>query len=434
MNQLLVQHPLTLPSVGDTVEGVVISAENNEVYIDLNGIASGVVRGPELVDESGMFTNLQPGDAVSATVVEPENELGVMELSFREAGHQKAWQELDRKFRDQEVVEGVIMDANKGGLIVKFGNVSGFLPVSQLTVEHYPRVEGANKQKILERLQTYVGQKFQLCILDIDEAENKLIFSEKAAREDEQSELLSQYTVGTTVEGKVTGVVDFGAFVEFGEGLEGLVHISELAWQRIDDPKDIITVGDVVKAQIISIDRGKISLSIRRLQEDPWKHVSDKYKVGDVVEGTVLKINPFGAFVELDRDIHGLAHISELSWKKIQSPADVLKIGEKTKFKVVSIEPHHHRLGLSLKQLTEKPAGEKKEPASAATVTPAPAVSEVPAAAAVPVTPEPSNVPVVPVAAAVTEQAVATPVQPAAPEQPAAQQPTPASTETPAAQ
>lgn len=350
-----------LPAVGDVVEGVVISGANNEVHIDIGGIATGVVRGPELIDESGMYTNLQSGDKISATVLDLENELGELELSFREAGHKKAWEELARMYRDQEIVQANILDANKGGLLARVGNVTGFLPVSQLTVEHYPRVEGANKAKILERLKTYIGQNFSVRIIDVDEHEGKLIVSEKAAREHEQSARLSEYKVGDAVEGVVTGVVNFGAFVEFGDGLEGLVHISELAWQRIDNPKDIINVGDTVKAQIISIDGGRISLSIRRLQIDPWKEVAKKYNVGDVVEGMVLKLNPYGAFVELDQEIHGLAHISELSWKKIQSPEEILKVGEKFKFKIVSIEPDHHRLGLSVKQLTEKPASVKKE-------------------------------------------------------------------------
>lgn len=362
MDALLDAHTdVAVPDVGTMVDGVVISAANNEIYIDLSGIASGIVRGPELVDESGTFTDLRPGDAVMATVLELENEMGLMELSFREAGHKKAWDELDRILEAKEIVAGEIVDANKGGLIVKLGNVTGFLPVSQLTVEHYPRVEGANKAKILSRLQEYIGEKFDVRIIDVDEAEGKLIFSEKAALEAEQMERLEKYNVGDIVEGKVTGVVDFGAFVEFGEGLEGLVHISELAWQRIDNPKDIINVAEDVRAQIISIENGKISLSIRRLQTDPWAEVAEKYNVGDIVEGTVLKLNPFGAFVELDNDIHGLAHISELSWKKIQSPEEVLKAGEVAKFKIVSIEPKQHRLGLSVKQLTEKPAGADKE-------------------------------------------------------------------------
>lgn len=376
MQKLLDSHDIEYPEAGVLVEGTVISAANNQIHIDINGIASGIVRGPELIDESGMFTNLQPGDSVMATVLELENELGILELSFREAGHKKAWDELDRLFTEQDIVEATIIDANKGGLLVKVGNVVGFLPVSQLTVEHYPRVEGANKQKILEKLQEFVGENFQVRIIDVDEKEGKLIVSEKAAKEAEQVEMLAEYNVDDVVEGIVTGVVDFGAFVEFGSGLEGLVHISELAWQRIDNPKDIINVGDKVKAKIIAIDKGKISLSVRQLQTDPWANVAEKYTVGDIVEGTVLKLNPFGAFIELDNDIHGLAHISELSWKKVNSPEDILKIGEVSKFKIVSIEPENHRLGLSLKQLNEKPAGEKDENSEEAQAEEKPAQAE----------------------------------------------------------
>lgn len=363
MQELLDQYvDIALPQPGDEVEGVVISASKNTVIVDLNGLATGVVRGPELVDESGIYSNLKTGDTVNVTVMDIENELGQIELSFREAGHKKAWDELERMSRESEVLQATIVDANKGGLLARIGYVVGFLPVSQLTVEHYPRVEGANKQKILERLKTYIGKTFSVSIIDVDESEEKLIVSEKAANQEEQTALLSEYSVGDIVEGVVTGVVGFGAFVEFGEGLEGLVHISELAWQRIDDPKDVISVGEKVKAQIISVENGKISLSVRRLQDDPWKGVAKKYNVGDIVEGTVLKINPFGAFVELDNDIHGLAHISELSWKKIATPEEVLSVGKQFKFKIVSIEPEKHRLGLSVKQLAPRPVKADPKP------------------------------------------------------------------------
>lgn len=369
MERLFSEHALELPIVGDVIESTVISALNNEVHLDLNGIAAGVVRGPELLDESGMTAHLNPGDRVTATVIEQENENGEVELSFRLAGHKKAWDELTRLLHSEETVGAEILDANKGGLIVRVGNVNGFLPVSQLTVEHYPRVEGGNKSKILERLTTYTGQTFQVRIIDVIEGEEKLIVSEKAAKEQEQHAALAKYHVGDVVEGKVTGVVDFGAFLEFDEGLEGLVHISELAWQRIDNPKEIINVGETVKAEIIAIEHGKISLSIRRLAKDPWQEVAEKYHVGDTVKGKVLKLNPFGAFVELDADIHGLAHISELSWEKIDAPADVLKIDEEASFKIVSIEPHDHRLGLSLKQLHPKPASMESEEAAPETKT-----------------------------------------------------------------
>lgn len=355
MAQVLQQHgDLPMPQVSDTVEGIVITASKHEVYLDINGVTIGIVRGPELFDESGEYSNLRVGDKVVTTVLELENENGQLELSFRQAGHRKAWDKLDQLHHAKEVIAAEIIDANKGGLITRIGRVNGFLPVSQLSVEHYPRVEGGNKSKILERLQGYIGQTFRVKVIDVNETEEKLIVSEKLARAEQQQEKISQYKVGDKVEGKVTGVVDFGAFIEFGDGLEGLVHISEIAWQRIDTPKDFLKVGDAVQAEIISIDNGKISLSIRNLIKDPWLHVAERYKVGDTVHGTVLKVNPFGAFVELDHDIHGLAHISELSYQKLSSPTEVVQEGQPYDFKIISIEPGKHRLGLSYKLLHEQ--------------------------------------------------------------------------------
>ena len=344
---------LKFPKIGDLIEGRIISISKNEVYLDIEGITTGVVRGKELEDESGLSAQLKMGDRATATVVDLENERGEIELSFRQAGHQKAWDNLAQMMRDETIIESKIIDANKGGLMVKVGNVVGFLPVSQLTTENYPRIEGGDKNKILAYLKLFINKTFKTKIIDVDEASEKLIVSEKAAWDDKQKAALSKYKKGDRVKGKITGVVDFGAFIEFGDGLEGLIHISELAWQRIDDPKTIVKVGDTVEAEIISIQETKVSLSMKKLKEDPWRDVDKKYHVGDLVQGKILKTNPFGAFVELDKEIHGLAHISELSPKTIKSPDEIVKIGEIHTFKIVSIEPENHRLGLSLKKVTE---------------------------------------------------------------------------------
>lgn len=349
MDEVIKYDQTKIPKVGDIIEGTIINKTASEVHLDIDGLACGVVRGTELWDESGEYANLKINDKVQATVVELENENGELELSFRHAGHQKAWNHLIELMKAKEVVEADIVEANKGGLIVGIGRVSGFLPVSQLTPEHYPRVEGGDRNKILERLRSYVGTKFKVKVIDVDEKEEKLIVSEKTAWEEAQKEILGKYKVGDRVEGKVTGVVDFGVFVEFGDGLEGLVHISEIAWQRIDNPKDLVRVGDKVKAEIISIEGSKISLSMKKLLTDPWKGVEKKYKIGQIVKGKIIKTNPFGVFIELDKDIHGLAHISELSDKLVRDPADMVKIGSTYDFKILSIEPENHRLGLSLK-------------------------------------------------------------------------------------
>jgi small subunit ribosomal protein S1 len=363
---------------GDMVEGSLISVGKNEVYVDLEGYGVGVVRGRELYDDEATLSALKPGDKIFVSVVEPENKEGIVELSLRQAGQERVWQTLREKMESREVVRTKILEANKGGLMVEINNVTGFLPVSQLSLEHYPRVEDGDKNRILSVLQSYIGEPFDVQIITADSEEEKLIVSEKAVFEKEMETKLSQLKIGLIVEGTITGVVDFGAFVKFGE-LEGLVHISELAWQRIENPKDIVKVGQKVRAKVISIDKGRVSLSIKQLQEDPWLEAVKKYQIGQSVTGKVTKIMPFGVFVELDKDIQGLAHVMELSHEAIKSPEEVLKPGEEKEFKIISIEPAEHRLGLSLKALTEAPktaAPEKTEtaessPAEETTPTPA---------------------------------------------------------------
>jgi len=354
---------VTLPKVGDIIKGKVISANKKEVLLDIEGLTTGIIRGKELCNELAEFSELKPGADAEATVLELENEKGMLELSFRYAGHQKTWAVLETAKAENQTVQAKINDANKGGLLITVNHVPGFLPVSQLSPEYYPRIQGGDKNKILEKLKSYVGKTFPVKVLDINEEAEKLIVSEKAAWEETQKEIFSKYKVGDIIEGKITAVTDFGAFVEFGEKLEGLIHISELAWQRIDNPSDLFKVGDSIKAEIIKIGGSKIFLSSKKLHEDPWKNVSEKYKIGDIVEGTVLKVTPFGLFVELDKDIHGLAHISELSAKPVSSVDSIAKSGQLMKFKIVSIEPNEHRLGLSLKSLdknTEEPTAEVK--------------------------------------------------------------------------
>lgn len=355
----------SLPKKGELVEGEVVGIERGEIYLNIDGLFTGIVRGKETASETGEYSNLKIGDKVMATVIETENEKDLLELSFRSAGHQQAWQKINELKNSAQVVEAKVLAANKGGLLLQLDRIQGFLPVSQLSSENYPRVEGGNKRKIFDKLKSFVNKKIKVKILDANEKEDKLIFSEKDVYADERKEKLKQIKIGGEVQGKITAVVDFGVFVEFqipnsDQKMEGLVHISELAWQRIEHPKDIFKTGDMVKAQIISIDDGRVSLSIKNLEEDPWKKATQKYKIGDEVNGKVLKTDKFGAFVELENNIHGLAHISELSEKQVTSPEEVVEIGKTYKFKIVSLDPEDHRLGLSLKK-QEKQEKEKKE-------------------------------------------------------------------------
>lgn len=340
----------SMPKLDELIEGEVIEIGKNEIYISIGGIYTGVIRGPELYDETGEFSNLKKGDKISTTVLDLENEKGLLELSIRCASHQKAWDKLESIAKDKKTVTVKIIGANKGGLLIQYGKIQGFMPVSQLKSEHYPRVEGGDKNKILEKLKKFINIEIDIKIITVNEKEEKLIVSEKEvlSKQKEQAKE-KKYNVGDVVEGKITGLVDFGAFVTFNKNREGLVHISEIGWQRIDRPQDLLSIGDKVKAEIIEItEDDKISLSIRRLIEDPWKKIKERYSIGQKVKGKVLKINPFGFFVELDPEIHGLAHISEITARPIKNLSEIAEIGSVLEFKIVSIEPENHRLGLSL--------------------------------------------------------------------------------------
>lgn len=361
LDELLKDESLFLiPKVGDTIKGRVLSTKGREIRIDIRGLTTGVVRGRELYAEAEAYKNIKDGDEVEATVVDAENENGEVELSFRYAGQQRAWKDLNELSSSGDAISVKVLDANKGGLIVRVNHVQGFLPVSQLAPEHYPRVAGGDKQKIFEKLRSFIGESMRVRVLDVHEDDGKLIVSEKAVWEEEQKNVIAQCRVGDVVAGDVSAVADFGAFVKFyptgsTTPLEGLVHISEIAWQRIDHPRDVLKINDNVRAEIIGIEGSKIFLSMKKLTEDPWKSVAKRYKVGEWVEGKIIKVNPFGFFVELDADIQGLAHVSELADKPVEDPTILAKPGEVMKFRIVSVEPNEHRLGLSLKKEDSKP-------------------------------------------------------------------------------
>ncbi|HBF67179.1 MAG: RNA binding S1 domain protein [Candidatus Magasanikbacteria bacterium GW2011_GWA2_46_17] len=370
--ELLQEHFVGLPKVGDAIAGKILSVASNEVRVDINGIAVGVVRGKEFYDDPRRTAALKVGDDVEALVLDLDNENAEVELSFRVAGSMRAWDALRALVDSKETLNVKITEANKGGLLATLNGVVGFLPVSQLSPQNYPRVQGGDKTKILEELRSFVGKEMKVKVLDANERENKLIFSEKNVWEEEQHEVISAYKVGDIIEGDITAITGFGAFVRFGDGLEGLIHISELAWQRIDHPSDVVAIGNHVRAQIIQIDGSKIFLSLKRLIEDPWRSVSERYKAGQVVRGTVLKVNPFGLFVELDKDIHGLAHVSELSDDTVENINDFAKPGEQFDFEVVNLEPAAHRLGLRIAGVQPKAQTKKPSEKTSSEETPAP--------------------------------------------------------------
>jgi small subunit ribosomal protein S1 len=376
MVKLLENFEFSIPEVGELVKGKVLEIGKSSIFVDLGILGTGIIMGREMKDGLGIAAGLKKGDEVEATVIEMENEDGYMELSLREAGYEKTWDELERKMKEGETVVTKILAANRGGLMVELNGITGFLPVSQLANENYPRVEDGDKNKILQLLNKFIEQSMNVRVIDVDRIEEKLIVSEKATSLEREEMELRKFKVGDTVEGLVSGIVDFGVFVKFPpqgqdiksvspkDMLEGLIHISELAWQLIDNPRDIVKIGEKVNCKIIGIDNNRISFSMRALKRDPWNKVEERYKSGDIIEGEITKLNPFGAFVQLDKDIHGLAHISELNrFAKGRNLEEILKVGSTYQFKVLSVEPKNHRMGLApfSKEEEEKIAKEEKK-------------------------------------------------------------------------
>ena len=353
MEDLLAETDLKVLSVGDIVDGTVLSVDKHEIWLDLGVYGTGVVLGREIEQAIASITI---GETISVSVLDPETPEGYVVLSLRKVAKEKGWEALEERTKAGEVFGIVPFDANRGGLLVEIEGIRGFLPVSQLSAENYPRVSGADKDEIFHRLNQLVGQTLMVRILDLDRKQNKLIVSEKAARREMTEDKISTIAVGESVEGVVTGVVDFGIFVNV-EGVEGMVHISEIAWDRVDNPSTYVKVGQTVKAKVIAIDQDKLSLSMKQLTPDPWIKESEKFAVGETVQGTINRITPFGAFVQVTPVIEALVHISELSEDHVTDPSELVKVGEKKSFRIITIDPTQHKLSLSL-----KPAGAKSSP------------------------------------------------------------------------
>jgi small subunit ribosomal protein S1 len=351
-----------IPTPGALIDGTVVSILKNKVLVDLGSGYTGVISGHEAHDSFGTLKSLQEGDSVTAFVLEDENDDGLVVLSLRKASQKKSWNKFVTAYETNESITVIPSEANKGGLLLNIDGIKGFIPVSQLAPLHYPRVDGADSNQILTRLQKLAGVPLRVKVINLDRDGGKLIFSEKAAEEEKRGEALDKLEVGEKAKGRISGIVKFGIFVTF-DGLEGLVHISEIAWGHVKDPHDYGRLGDDVDVLIIGKEGDKISLSMKRLVPDPWIEASKRYAVGTVIEGDVNRITPFGAFVKLDEEINGLIHVSEISEEEVTDASTILKVGEHIKAKIISIDPEEHRVALSIKALTEKPAKKKKEKA-----------------------------------------------------------------------
>ncbi len=327
----------------ENVTGKVASISRARIIVDLDGIAMGLIPAKEF---SAAMIDLKVGDEITAYVMVQENDEGYVILSLRKADKERYLELLEEKFSKSEPVKIWIRDANRGGLMVAYGNIEGFMPASQLASKHYPR---GNTEQILKSLKALIGKELEAKVLTLDPKNNKIIFSEKAAGDSLAEELISKYKTGNEVEGKITGIVDFGIFVDLGE-VEGLVHISEVAWDKILGVEDLerrFKVGDKIKVQIISNEGGRISLSVKRLLPDPWQTAIKKYKVGQVVTGKVTQVTPFGAFIKLDDNITGLMHISEFNVKNQIELQGKIKSGESHQFQILAIESEARKVTLS---------------------------------------------------------------------------------------
>ncbi|MEK7174733.1 MAG: S1 RNA-binding domain-containing protein [Patescibacteria group bacterium] len=334
---------INLPKVGDTLTGRVIEKARNRIYVDLNGFRTGVIYKTELEAANNNFQDIKKGDELTVKIVELENKEGLVEISLMQATLDQAWDEIKNLKQTGEAFEVKINGANRGGLTAQVSGLAAFLPVSQLASVHYPHIEGGDKEEILKSLKKFVGQTLTVKVLDYDQRNSKVILSEKARASKELEAKLAAYKVDDIVAGEISGLVDFGAFVTFN-GIEGLVHISEIGWQLVEKPSDVLKIGDQIQAKVIAVDGDKISLSLKSLKPNPWDNVESKYKTGDTVRGVVVKFNPFGAFVKLDSEIQGLAHISE--FKTYKDMAEVLEIGQTYPFTIALMEPKEYKLAL----------------------------------------------------------------------------------------
>ncbi len=336
----------TPPSPGDLVEGKIVALGRGRLYVDLPPFGTGLIYGREYLNAADVLRKANIGDTITAKVVEIAGREGYIELSLKEARQAAIWGEAEQAIVAQTIYNLTIEEANKGGLILSWQGIQGFLPASQLTKDHYPRVPEGDKEKILGELKKLVGVTLPVRIITADAREGKLIFSERTGEEDtEKASLIDKYQVGDTIEGEVTGVVDFGVFVKLEQGLEGLVHISELDWGLVEDPRTMFKVGDGVKVKVIEIKEGKISLSIKALKENPWTTAGDRYEKGKDVTGVVIKYNKHGALASIEEGVAGLVHISEF-----ETPAELrenLELGKSYPFKITLFEPKEQRMTLS---------------------------------------------------------------------------------------
>ena len=335
---------LKKPSLDDVVEGPIVALGRARVFVDIHPFGTGIIYGREYLSARETLKNVHVGDIVAAKIVNAENENGYIELSLHEARQALIWNEAESAVEQKTVFTLPITDANKGGLIIHWNSLVGFLPASQLAPTHYPRVPDGDKDKIFAELKKLVGQKLELVMITASPKEQKLIFSERGASGGERTSLVEKYHVGDVVEGVVTGATEFGVFIKLEEGLEGLVHISEMDWALVENPKTRHKVGDPVKVKVIEVKDGKVSLSMKALTDDPWKQAAARYKKDQQVDAVVIKYNKYGVLASVEEGVAGLVHVSEFANE--EELRTKLELGKVYPFIITFFEPKERRMTL----------------------------------------------------------------------------------------
>jgi len=343
MTELIKENELLKPlKLAEIVKGKVLIKEKNSLFLDLGSFGTGVISRKEFLETKEQLKDLNEGDFVFAKVIDLENEEGYVELSIREAEKEIIWQELQHKKERKEIIPVKIKGVNKGGLLTEVSGVTAFLPISQLSSRYYSKIS-----QNFQELQNFIDKEIEVQIIDLDRKTKKLILSEKAKEVEKIKEILKNYKIGDIVEGEISAISDFGAFLKFGkENIEGLIHISQLDWQLVENPSEIVKVGQKIKAQIIEINNDKIFLSLKSLKKDPWLNIEKKYKKGDKVKGKVIKLNPFGIFVQITPKIQALCHVSEFETREKMEKK--IKLGQKYNFEILEINPSEHRMTLKI--------------------------------------------------------------------------------------
>ena len=359
---LQIKNELIKPQkTGEIVEGKVVGIERSSIFIDLGSVGTGIIFGKEFQEAKSSLKDVKMGDKISSKIIGLENENGYIELSASEANKEINWKKLKNIKEKEEIVKVKITGANKGGLLTELYGISAFLPVSQLSFQNYPRIEGSDKSQIVRELQKFIGQEMEVKIINLDLEEGRLVFSEKAGAMESIKEALKNYKKEDIIEGEITKIADFGAFIKFlvvesgdedsstdkpKKYLEGLIHISELDWKIVKNPSEIVKVGEKVKVKIVDITDNRIFLSLKALKKDPWQGIEKEHKKGDSIKGKVVKLNNFGAFVQLGKaKIQGLCHISEFGTK--EKMEQKIETEKEYNFKILSLDPKEHRMTLS---------------------------------------------------------------------------------------